>query len=393
MAEPAQLPPTEPPEAPQNGDMAAEVSGTLVAYDGSCSRVPYAFGVVQDAAGVRHFFGRVHLGRGVVAEALRPGQPLEFRVLAGLRASWAYSIRKPLGGRRARETEGHGPRWGRRWGCALSARVTSSEALASAERPGAAQAPERRAARLGARLALGARLGGLARASARRLAKRDSGDVLLTELVRRSAARPWERRAQSALPVAKRSCGEGARQAAAIAEGPQAVSASCAAESTLRAAPGCAGAPGGAASRGAPGVAAPLGGTGVPGGAAAGLGAASASAAASVSMGTCATGAASKGASASAAGGAWAAAAATGRRSGPMLAEEVSLPHLVSTLLLEASGEAAWKATLEEYFALPLRALFDEELAQINRVIDREFKTSGLRGRPPQAVPTGVELS
>ena len=76
------LPPPAPPEVPQvptqrsapgNGEGQATPelhSGTLVSYDSSCSRVPYAYGVVGDASGGKHLFARSHLGRGVVAELL-----------------------------------------------------------------------------------------------------------------------------------------------------------------------------------------------------------------------------------------------------------------------------------------------------------------------------------
>eukprot|EP00747_Dinoflagellata_sp_TGD_P197515 gnl/TRDRNA2_/TRDRNA2_68960_c0_seq1.p1 gnl/TRDRNA2_/TRDRNA2_68960_c0~~gnl/TRDRNA2_/TRDRNA2_68960_c0_seq1.p1 ORF type:complete len:315 (-),score=50.74 gnl/TRDRNA2_/TRDRNA2_68960_c0_seq1:19-963(-) len=86
-------------------DSSAALSrGTFLAYDPSYVRVPYAYGVIAGSdEGVRHFFARTHLGKGIIADELTVGEKLEFCIWKEVTASesshqvategsWAYNI-------------------------------------------------------------------------------------------------------------------------------------------------------------------------------------------------------------------------------------------------------------------------------------------------------------
>merc|ERR1712060_719688 len=73
--------------------------------------------------------------------------------------------------------------------------------------------------------------------------------------------------------------------------------------------------------------------------------------------------------------------------------EEVSLQHFISVLIRTESDEAAWKASIEEYFATPLMAVLDWELDQVNRAIEKEYRNLGKRSKRPLVRFDGVELT
>ncbi|CAJ1354484.1 unnamed protein product [Effrenium voratum] len=89
------VPPCDPPIGEATG---ARFRGVLHGYDSSTTRAPFAYGLIRGEDGEMYFFARAHLERGVIAELLQPGSPLEFSSHEFQSASgairWALAVRK-----------------------------------------------------------------------------------------------------------------------------------------------------------------------------------------------------------------------------------------------------------------------------------------------------------
>eukprot|EP00435_Cladocopium_sp_Y103_P016297 s3107_g4.t1 len=121
------LPPGDPPSLEQLTALAGEVvrsRGTLYGYDSSTTRAPFAYGLIRGESNELHFFVRAHLERGVIAELLPVGAPLEFfsQKFEPGDVRWAYGIRKvpskgSLGSRLEKKRRSRSPRrtLQRRW--------------------------------------------------------------------------------------------------------------------------------------------------------------------------------------------------------------------------------------------------------------------------------------
>lgn len=92
------LPPGDPPTSEQltAQSEAGRSRGTLYGYDSSTTRAPFAYGLIRGESNELHFFVRAHLERGVIAELLPVGAPLEFfsQKFEPGDVRWAYGIRK-----------------------------------------------------------------------------------------------------------------------------------------------------------------------------------------------------------------------------------------------------------------------------------------------------------
>eukprot|EP00434_Breviolum_minutum_P026610 symbB.v1.2.023520.t1/scaffold2155.1/size87741/1 len=116
------LPPGDPPTSFETpSDDMVRSRGTLHGYDSSTTRAPFAYGLIRGEDNEFHFFVRAHLERGVIAELLQPGAPLEFfsQKFEPGDVRWAYGVRKVPS------------KLGSRW----AARKTFPAARTSPERP------------------------------------------------------------------------------------------------------------------------------------------------------------------------------------------------------------------------------------------------------------------
>ncbi|CAK9062965.1 unnamed protein product [Durusdinium trenchii] len=90
------LPPGDPPASLGETAGLSRLRGTLFGYDSSTTRAPFAYGLIRADDGELHFFARAHLERGVIAELLQPGAPLEFfSQKSEPDIHWAFGVRKP----------------------------------------------------------------------------------------------------------------------------------------------------------------------------------------------------------------------------------------------------------------------------------------------------------
>lgn len=121
-------PPTAPPRPQTLTNSLSDgklLSGRLIMYDGSCSFVPYSYGVLQNADEQKFFFMRAHTIKCLMASSLRIGEELYFHaaevpnILSEGVTYWAYNVRRKLR---------------RRWTpSALKANVTESDRNCSEE--------------------------------------------------------------------------------------------------------------------------------------------------------------------------------------------------------------------------------------------------------------------
>lgn len=96
------MPGTAPPRTRDLPKYPAEeaVSAALSSYDGSCSRVPYCYGLLTSSDGSTYFFARAHLIKGMMASSLKLGELLHFNVfdvaniLCSGSTAWAFDVRR-----------------------------------------------------------------------------------------------------------------------------------------------------------------------------------------------------------------------------------------------------------------------------------------------------------